>query len=251
MFFEKLLVLLTLITGIFWLINKFAKYIKNIKIKEFIDYIGSLFFIFLIVLILRTFLIDHFRIPSGSMRPTLLEGDFILVNKYKYGLKLPIIHTKILSGSQIKRGDVVIFWQEKSQKILIKRVIGLPGDHILYKDQNLYINNQLITTQDHGIVVDAVDHNRLIHKKTEILEHDISHQIYINPHNIVSYPFDNIVVGKNSYFVMGDNRDDSMDSRFDGLVDEKDILGKAFFTYFSFDWHNKVFRFGRICKKIQ
>lgn len=246
--FEKFLVLLTVLTGIFWLINKFSKYIKNDKIKEVIDYISSFFVIFLIVLLLRTFWMEPYRIPSGSMRPTLVEGDFILVNKYKYGLKLPVFRTKIMSVGQVQRGDVIIFWQEKTKKILIKRAIGLPGDHIVYKDQNLYINNVLIKTEDYGVIV---DHNILTHRKTEILDKEVSHELYVNPNDIKKYPFDDIVVGKNSYFVMGDNRDDSADSRFDGLVAEKDILGKAFFTWFSFDWQNKVFRFDRICKKIK
>jgi signal peptidase I len=255
MVFEKILVALTLITGIFWLINKFFKTIKNNNIKETIDYISSFFVIFLIVLIFRTFFVEPYRIPSGSMRPTLVEGDFILVNKYKYGLRLPINHKKILSISQIKRGDVIIFWQESSKKVLIKRVIGLPGDHVVYKNQNLYINNDLIDTKDYGVVADVVEPNILTHQKQETLNTNtninIKHEIYVNPNYTRSYPFDDIVVGKDSYFVMGDNRDYSADSRFSGLVAEKDVLGKAFFVWFSFDWKNKAFRFERIFKKIK
>ncbi len=246
--FEKILVVLTLITGVFWLLNKFDKIIKNIKLKEIVDYISSFFVIFLIVLLLRTFLVEPYRIPSGSMRPTLLEGDFILVNKYVYGLRLPITHKKILSISKLQRGDVIIFWQESSKKILIKRVVGLPGDHIVYKDQNLYINNTLITTKNHGLVV---DNNVLVHRKKEILNPNVQHDIYINPDHIRTYKFDDVIVGKDSYFVLGDNRDQSADSRFSGLVSEQDILGKAFFKWFSFDWQNKVFRFDRIFTKIK
>ena len=248
MHFEKILVVLTLITGLFWLINKFGKFNSDSKLKEFIDYISSFFIIFLIVLILRTFLVEPYRIPSGSMKPTLVEGDFILVNKYKYGLRLPITHKKILSVGQVKRGDIIIFWQESSKKILIKRAIGLPGDHIVYKDQNLYINNNVIDTKDNGVIA---DHDLVTHRKKEILSKNVQHDIYVNPNHVRGYPFDNIVVGKDSYFVMGDNRDQSSDSRFWGLVSEKDILGKAFFTWFSFDWEDKAFRFDRICTKIK
>lgn len=246
--FEKILVIVTLITGCFWLLNKCIKNTKNIKFKEIIEYIASFFVIFFIVLILRTFWIEPYRIPSGSMRPTLLEGDFILVNKYKYGLKLPISHKKILGINKPKRGEVIIFWQESSKKILIKRVIGLPGDHIVYKDQNLYINDIMVNTENYGIVADV---NSLTYHKKEILDKNLQHDIYVIPNYIRKYPFDDIVVGKDSYFVMGDNRDQSSDSRFWGLVSEKDILGKAFFTWFSFDWQNKVFRFGKIFTKIK
>ncbi|MGD0466446.1 MAG: signal peptidase I [Gammaproteobacteria bacterium] len=245
--FEKILVALTLLTGIFWLINKFGKFNKDSKLKDIVDYLGSFFVIFFVVLLLRTFLVEPYRIPSSSMKPTLVEGDFILVNKYKYGLRLPIIHKKILSIGKVNRGEIIIFWQESSKKILIKRVIGLPGDHIVYKDQNLYINNALIDMKDSGIA----GHDAVSHRKTEILSQNVQHDIYVNPNNIRAYKFDNIVVGKDSYFVMGDNRDNSNDSRFWGLVSEQDILGKAFFTWFSFDWENKVFRFDRICTKIK
>ncbi len=253
MFFEKLLVALTLITGIFWIINKFCKNTNNTKLKmvlDVVDYVGSFFVIFLIVLILRTFLIEPYRIPSGSMKPSLVEGDYILVNKYKYGLRLPIIHKKILSIGMVQRGDVIIFWNEQSKKVLIKRVVGIPGDQVSYKQQKLYINNTLVPTEDKGIVADR-GLKFIAHRKTEMLSDKVHHDIYVDPNRMVEHPFDNVVVGKDSYFVMGDHRDDSADSRFFGLVSDRDILGKAFFTWFSFDWNNKVFRFDRVCKKIK
>lgn len=253
--FEKILVALACVTGMIWLINKlFNKRDSNpIIIKDqqndvidIIEYISSFFVIFLIVLLFRTFLFEGYRIPSGSMKPTLVEGDFVLVAKYPYGLRLPITHKKILSVSEIKRGDVIIFWQEKSKKILIKRAIGLPGDHIVYKDQNLYVNGSLIKTENMGFTHDG---NLTINRKKEFLD-PVQHEIYVNPHDFRKYPFDDIVVGKNSYFVMGDNRNNSADSRFEGLVSDDDVLGKALLVYFSFDWDNWVLRFDKIWKKI-
>ncbi len=255
--FEKILVALTCITGIVWFINKFLNNKRDpnpIIIKEqqnnFInitEYVASFFIIFLIVLLFRTFLFEGYRIPSGSMKPTLIDGDFILVNKYIYGLRLPINHKKIFTVSEIKRGDIIIFWQEKSNKILIKRAVGLPGDHIVYKDQNLYINNNLIKTSDMGFTHDG---NMRVNRKKEFLN-SVEHEIYVNPHDFRIYPFDDIVVGKDSYFVMGDNRGNSADSRFEGLVADQDVLGKAFFIYFNFDLNNWVFHFERMFTKIK
>jgi len=254
--FEKILVVLTLITGIVWLINKIINK-SNINpivdqncqssLAETIDYISSFFIIFLIVLVFRTFFIEPYRIPSGSMKPTLVEGDFILVKKYKYGLRLPITHKKILSVSEVKRGEVIIFWQEKSKKILIKRVVGLPGDHVVYKDQNLYINDKLIKTENMGF---TYDNNIYVNRKKEFLN-SVQHEIYLSPTDFRRYPFDNIIVGKNSYFVLGDNRSNSADSRFEGLISDDDVLGKAFFIWFNFDLGNWVIHFERMWKKIK
>ena len=252
--FEKFLTILTLITGIIWLINKFlprkgSNFNKHYNLYEIIDYIASFFIIFLIVLLLRTFFVEPYRIPTGSMRPTLLEGDFILVNKYKYGLRLPITHKKILPVAKPKRGDVIIFWQEKSKKILIKRVIGLPGEHIVYKDQNLYINDQLVNIKDLGFLEDQ---KIVVNHKQEFLDHKkVSHDIYLIPNDPRQYPYSDLIVGKNSYFVMGDNRGNSADSRQDGAILEKDILGKAFFIWMSIDSNNWVLRFERMWKKIK
>jgi signal peptidase I len=254
--FEKFLVVVTGITGVIWVINKlFRKKVVNpIVIQgeennfvDLIEYIGSFFIIFLAVLLFRTFLFEGYRIPSGSMKPTLVEGDFVLVAKYPYGLRLPITHKKILPVSEVKRGDVIIFWQQKSNKILIKRVVGLPGDHVLYKNQNLYINNELVKTENLGLTEDGYT---LLHRKKELLV-EKKHDIYVNPDDDRRYPFEDLVVGQNSYFVLGDNRNNSADSRFEGLISDDDVLGKAIFIYFSFNWDNKVLRFDRMWKKIK
>lgn len=248
--FEKILVALTCITGVIWLINKcINKHQSNNRIIEYIDYIASFFVIFFIVLLFRTFLFEGYKIPSGSMKPTLVEGDFILVKKYQYGLRLPISHKKLLPVGDVKVGDVIIFWQEKSKKILIKRVVGLPGDHVVYKEQNLYINDVLIKTENMGF---TDDDNIPVGRKKEFLN-NVEHEIYLNPQDFRRYPFDDIVVGKNSYFVLGDNRSNSADSRFEGLISDDDVLGKATVIYFSIDiinWFKWVLRFDRFFTKI-
>jgi signal peptidase I len=248
--FEKVLVILTGILGVVWIINKFIKWDgKYNNIKETLDYIASFFIIFLVVLIFRTFCIEGYRIPSSSMKPTLLEGDFILVKKYQYGLRWPITHNKIFAKSKtnIKRGDVIIFWQDKSKKILIKRVVGLPGDHIVYSDQKLYINDQLVATEDLGF---RSDDDTVFYHANENLD-NAQHEIYVHPNDFRAYPFSDLVVGKDSYFVLGDNRSNSADSRIEGVVADQDILGKAFYIYLSVNWAEKVFRFDRMFKTIK
>lgn len=255
--FEKFLVGITIISAICWIIDKILNYkqannrimLKNLNQNvgcQVIEYIGSLCIIFAIVLIFRSFLYEGFRIPSGSMKPTLIDGDCVLVNKYIYGLRLPITHKKIFEGSKIKRGDIIVFWNAKSKKNFIKRVIGLPGDHIKYKNHNLYINDVLINNVNMGFAFDDVVKVDL---KRELLE-NIEHEIYLDPLQNRQYPFEDLVVTKDSYFVMGDNRTNSADSRMEGLVADEDIVGKALMIFLSIDFKHKVLRFDRIGRKI-
>ena len=156
--FAALLVLLTFISGIIWLFDSlfFArKQAAAVREKDgaaaatpparplVVEYARSFFPIFLFVLLLRSFVVEPFRIPSGSMMPTLLIGDFILVNKYDYGIRLPVLNTKIISNNTPQRGDIVVFRYPLDPKIpFIKRVVGLPGDHVAYYDKTLYINGK-------------------------------------------------------------------------------------------------------------
>ena len=248
--FEKILVIITLVLAVIWVANKLINPSGRFAaIKNVLEYLSSFFVIFLVVLIFRTFVIEGYRIPSPSMKPTLVEGDFIVVKKYQYGLRWPITHKKIFANqrSDIKRGDVVIFWQEKSNKILIKRVVGLPGDHVVYSDNKLYINEQLVVADDLGIRNDG--HGLLQHAMERL--DDTQHEIYVQPHDSRSYPYEDIVVGSDCYFVLGDNRSNSADSRVDGVVADQDILGKAVMIYLSFNWGEKVFRFDRMFKSIK
>jgi signal peptidase I len=206
------------------------------KMNFAVDLSCSLFPIFLIVLVLRSFAVEPFRIPSGSMMPTLLIGDFILVNKYEYGLRLPVLNTKILDVGEPERGDVVVFRYPEDPKIpFIKRVVGLPGDDIFYNNitKQLYINGEEIETDYVGIY-QGVGAGSGMTGHEERLEHltDVPHKLLIDESR--PYPGLEIVrltVPENEYFVLGDNRDNSRDSRFWGTVPEANLIGKAFIIW--------------------
>lgn len=192
-----------------------------------IEYAKSFFPVLLIVLVLRSFLVEPFQIPTGSMIPTLEVGDFILVNKFAYGVRLPIIGTKLVDVDDPQRGEVMVFIPPHENKYYIKRVIGLPGDTVRYEDKNLYINGELmpkVFVED--ILVD-----------TSIGELDGT--LYTETINGIEHPVQHIdaagnrrsrttwVVPSGHYFMMGDNRDNSSDSREWGPVSETEIVGKA------------------------
>lgn len=192
-----------------------------------IEYAKSFFPVLLIVLILRSFLVEPFQIPTGSMIPTLEVGDFILVNKYAYGLRLPVIGTKIVDVDEPDRGEVMVFIPPHENKYYIKRVIGLPGDTVRYEDKNLYINGELI---DKEYVEDiSVDTGigplpgKLYNETINGVEHLTQHIDAAGRRRART----TWVVPNGHYFMMGDNRDNSSDSREWGPVPEKDIVGKA------------------------
>lgn len=251
--FEEILVLLTAISGVVFILNyayrRIKKVPKNKKTFWLLDEVIALFPVLVIVLVLRSFLYEPFRIPTGSMKPTLLEGDFILVNKYSYGVRLPVLGTTLIPVSKPKTGDIVIF-RHKDGKDLIKRVIGVPGDRIRYVNKQLYINDKLIphteidTTQDHGMYTI---------ESREYLDR-IVHDIYDYPQLHRNYQYNNVIVPADSYFVMGDNRSNSEDSRVWGFVREKDLLGKAVATWMSWNSHSNQgllpIRWSRIGKSV-
>ena len=192
-----------------------------------IEYAKSFFPVLVIVLILRSFLIEPFQIPTGSMIPTLEVGDFILVNKYAYGVRLPIIGTQILGVEDPDRGEVIVFIPPHENKYYIKRVIGLPGDTVRYEDKNLYINGELISK----------DYVESIIVETSI--GDLPGVLYSETINGIEHSTQNInavgrqrarttwVIPNGHYFMMGDNRDNSSDSRVWGTVPNEDVVGKA------------------------
>jgi len=246
--FEEILVTLTAITGVVTLLNyvyqkKFATqpYDSARKQNWAIELCKSFFPVFLIVLILRSFLFEAFRIPTGSMKPTLVEGDFILVNKFVYGVRLPVLGTKLVPVGNPQLGDIVIF-RHNDGKDLIKRIIGVPGDHIRYVDKKLYINDKLVPTEFYQPTSDG---SIPVLESKEYLDH-IVHSIYQYPHRLRQYPYSDVVVPPNSYFVMGDNRDNSEDGRVWGFVSDKDLLGKAVATWMSWDAANNDIRWSRI-----
>ena len=172
-----------------------------------------------LVLVLRSFLVEPFQIPSGSMEPTLIKGDFILVNKFSYGFRLPVLGTKVIEMSDPARGDVMVFIPPHDPRYFIKRVIGLPGDHIRYRNKRLTIN---------GVLVDEKLLGRYpanAPKMSVYQEHDYPIQQY---NGIPSRGDGEWVVPQGHYFMMGDNRDNSGDSRFWGFVPDENIVGKAF-----------------------
>ncbi|NNF41261.1 MAG: signal peptidase I, partial [Woeseiaceae bacterium] len=199
--------------------------------------------VLLFVLIIRSFIFEPFRIPSGSMMPTLLEGDFIFVQKFAYGLRLPVLETKIIETGSPKRGDVIVFRLPSDPSInYIKRVIGLPGDKIVYERQRLTINGETVSlAQGSKTVSDAPDFlEDLDGRRHEIL--------VSNPQ--FSTRDGTYRVAEGHYFVMGDNRDRSRDSRFIGAIPEKFLVGEAVRIWMHFvpwnapDW-------GRIGMKIE
>lgn len=205
----------------------------NEKVEELarepvvIEYAKSFFPVLLIVLVLRSFLVEPFQIPTGSMIPTLEVGDFILVNKYAYGLRLPVLGTKIVDVDEPERGEVMVFIPPHDNSYYIKRVIGLPGDTVRYEDKNLYINGELI---DKEYVEDiSVDTSigllpgKLYNETINGVEHLTQHIDAVGRRRART----TWVVPNGHYFMMGDNRDNSSDSREWGPVPEKDIVGKA------------------------
>lgn len=204
----------------------------------------SLFFIFLIVFIFRTFVVDHYQVPSSSLEPTLLPGDYVLINQFKFGIRLPTWKKKLFAINEPNNGDIVVLkWPVNESVHFIKRVVGVPGDKISYINKVLYINNKMARqTTVHE------DPNTHIIKKEENLN-GIHHFIYINP-AIPTQNFYNLAVPQGQYFVMGDNRDDSDDSRFWGFVPEENIVGKGFMVWLSWSSLTHHIRFERIGKFI-
>jgi signal peptidase I len=192
-----------------------------------IEYAKSFFPVLVIVLILRSFLIEPFTIPTGSMIPTIEVGDFILVNKYAYGVRLPIIGTKILEVDDPERGEVMVFIPPHENKYYVKRVIGLPGDTVRYEDKNLYINGELIDKEYVGpITVDTSIGDLAGTLFTETIngvEHATQHIDAVGRQRART----TWVIPNGHYFMMGDNRDNSSDSRVWGTVPNENVVGKA------------------------
>lgn len=246
--FELILFYATIISGVIALFDIIflakARKAKSPSVKQpiIIEYAWSFFPVFLIVFLLRSFLFEPFRIPSGSLEPTLLTGDFILVNKFDYGIRLPIMGKKMLNIYEPKRGDIMVFrWPPDKSYDFIKRVIALPGDTISYINKELYINGTKMTQQD--LPQPSTENEWGAIEKEEDL-FGVKHKIYVNP-NKYSRNFYDVHVPPGTYFVMGDNRDDSADSRFWGFVPEKNIVGKAVVVLLSWNKQDYRVRWGR------
>ena len=215
-----------------------------------LDWTAGLFPVILIVFLLRSFLFEPFKIPSGSMVPTLLVGDLILVNKFHYGVRLPVLNKKVIANNDPQRGDVMVFRYPVDPRVdYIKRVVGVPGDEVAYLNQKLSINGQAVPTKALGEFYDE-DSMRYVPMFSELLG-ATEHRILVEPkrpaffggdqksfpmHQNCRYLPEGVVckVPPGHYFVMGDNRDNSQDSRFWGFVPDENIVGKAFFVWMNF-----------------
>ena len=217
--FELILTLIFLLSGLFWLLNKFL-----VKQEEgLIEFVGSLAPVLGVVLVLRSFVIEPFQIPSQSMVPTLKVGDFILVNKWTYGVRLPVLRTKVIDVSAPERGDVMVFFPPHEDRYFIKRVVGLPGDKIHVLNGVLYVNGKkMIQT----LLPEPANAPRSV-VMTENLT-GVEHQMQKRTSPTRLSQNYSAVVPQGHYFMMGDNRDNSSDSRVWGPVPEERIVGKAF-----------------------
>ena len=262
--FSFYLFVAVLITGLIWLLDIFVlnpkrnevvqnttqihqgvEIASNKKEPVIVEYSKSFFPVLLIVFLLRGFIVEPFRIPSGSMLPSLYIGDFILVNKFAYGIRLPVLNKKIVELSEPERGDVVVFRYPRDKSLdYIKRIIGLPGDHIAYYNKVLYINGKPVTRTFDGQYKGPGQ--TFANEYTEDLE-GVDHSILLlpaRPNNLQG----EYIVPEGMYFAMGDNRDNSNDSRVWGPVPEENLVGKAFMVWmhYSNEWHFE--RIGNIIK---
>jgi signal peptidase I len=295
--FALLLVVLTAVAGVVWLIDRLllsgvrtrraqaleamtalsqeertARARNALQEPIAVEYARSFFPVLLLILLFRSFLAEPFKIPSGSMMPTLLVGDFILVNKFAYGLRLPVLNTKILDIGAPKRGDVFVFRYPGYQcqvdgatvrsgnpcelpvipvpkEDYIKRVVGLPGDEITYRNKTLYVNGTEVAETPLGNYSGPSEPGRRMdgaQVKQENLQ-GVEHRIMEMPQVWVGHE-GTWKVPEGHYFAMGDNRDNSADSRFWGFVPERNLVGKAFLIWMNFDGGVDFSRIGTIIK---
>lgn len=242
--FELVLFLAVIVLGFVILIYKFCfpEITKRMSEPVLLDYARSFFPVFLIVFLLRGFVVEPFRIPSGSMLPTLEIGDFILVNKFSYGVRLPILHTKVIETKQPERGDVVVFrWPGDNKTSFIKRLIGLPGDKIEYRNRQLYVNGNVVKSEYVGAYIptgETLENDRFLQAIPIMTDSGETNQMVkystlLNKgSSATSFRSRSWVVPQGHYFMMGDNRDNSSDSRVWGFLPDKNIVGQAFFVWF-------------------
>jgi signal peptidase I len=224
----------------------------------YLEYTASFFPVILVVFVLRSFLFEPFRIPSGSMIPTLQIGDLILVNKYEYGIRLPVVHSKVVELGSPKRGDVVVFrFPHNPTQDYIKRVVGLPGDRVEYADRRLTINGEPVPMQPMAryFEEDRVQYYAQFEEKLGAVNHRVilsegpgvpPMRAFQHTHpQACEYSAGGVAckVPAGHYFVMGDNRDNSEDSRFWGFVPDRNIVGRAFFVWMNFGNIGRIGRF--------
>jgi signal peptidase I len=253
--FALILFVLSIVTGILWCYDVFKarkQRPEGTPDPWWVEYGASFFVVILPIFLLRSFVIEPFRIPSGSMVPTLLVGDFILVNKFTYGIRLPILNKKIIEVNTPKRGDVMVFrYPHDTTQDFIKRVVGLPGDKIEYINKHLKINGVEMPAAEDGKywipgtfdVYDKYQENLDGHPHAILTNPNVPP--YIPQQSLLVHAYSSnctytlsgvtCVVPPGHYFMMGDNRDQSADSRYWGFVPEENIIGRAFLIWFHAD----------------
>lgn len=250
--FALILLCLLLVSGAIWVADVF--FLRKHRAADandpwWVEYGASFFPVILLVFILRSFVVEPFKIPSASMLPTLHVGDFILVNKFTYGIRLPVINKKIIGIGEPKRGDVMVFrYPEDPSLDYIKRVVGVPGDKVAYQNKRLTINGlplEYVRADDY-LHAERLHYSKQYTEKLNGIEHrmliDDDAPAFIS--NVAQFPLQSdclyndagviCTVPAGHYFTMGDNRDNSRDSRFWGFVPEENIVGKAFFIWLNF-----------------
>ena len=239
MIFAAILMGVTLLTGLVWITDKIYLSKSKFKNNKIIDNIKGFFPVLLAVFIIRSFIVEPFKIPSGSMMPTLVAGDFIAVNKFSYGLRLPVFNKLIFPNKLPERGDVFVFhYPEDSSIDYIKRVIGLPGDEISYENKVLYINN----VKANQLFID--EYNYLLSSSRPMSAKKISEKFGTSSHSILIHDIPdknyNFTVPVGYYLAMGDNRDNSSDSRVWGYVPENYLVGKAFIIWLNLNDFSRI-----------
>ena len=258
--FAAVLLLAAVITGIIWLVD--ARVFRKRRTSDtpepvVVDMARAFFPVIVVVFLIRSFWVEPFKIPSGSMKPTLLVGDFILVNKYVYGIRLPVLNKKVIDIRPLGRGDVVVFRYPADPSVdYIKRVVGLPGDKIAYRGKRISVNGEAVPVQGSGYYTDAELNFLRLPTFTERLD-SRSHQMMIVPaqppvdlaqvrqfahRGNCEYNDDGFscTVPAGHYFMMGDNRDQSSDSRYWGFVPDDHVKGRAFLVWMNFNDFKRI-----------
>ncbi|SMF17698.1 signal peptidase I [Pseudogulbenkiania subflava] len=258
MSFTAVMLVFVLITGVVWGLDKLLLAKKRMaegrEVGHFVDYARGFFPVIFVVFVLRSFLVEPFQIPSSSMRPGLVVGDFILVNKFSYGIRVPVLNNVLIPVNKVERGDVVVFnFPPQPSVNYIKRVIGLPGDTVEYRNKRLSVNGKPVPDEKDGtyeyleqglaMIHNDQFHETLGNKRFKVL--NIPEAPTLSLSQVSDFPFrDRCVYDDNGfacrvpeghYFMMGDNRDNSLDGRYWGFVADKLLVGKAFLVWMNFN----------------